>query len=174
MTWVNQSDSTPQGSSTQTANTVASGPVSGGAAAPTYRALVAADIPATWTTPAFNAANFTAFLTMTWTVAIGNVVNVEYTVIGKQMTLIFVIGNTTIGGTPSAQLRMAVPGGFTIAKASYNTVNIRENGVRMVGMAEASAGLTFISFYRDVAIATNWTLSAGNADMYGQITFEVV
>lgn len=41
---------------TQTANTVFSGPTSGGAATPTFRALVAADIPATLAATAFSGA----------------------------------------------------------------------------------------------------------------------
>lgn len=45
---------------TQSANIVKAGPVSGGAATPTYRALVAADLPATAVTPgSYNAANIT-------------------------------------------------------------------------------------------------------------------
>ena len=174
MTWVNQSDSTLQGSSSQAANTFLGGPVSGGAIAPVYRALVAADIPATWTTPTFAAGNFTASGAMTWTVAAGNVNVYQYMVLGKTMTITFNISGTTVGGVAATTLQLAIPGGFLAAKAfSPSTFSYSDAGTAGVGQVDTgtAAGSSTLRLLKN-NLAINWTVGAGT-NVAGQITFEV-
>jgi hypothetical protein len=127
-----------------------------------------------WTTPAFSALNFTANGAMTWTVGAGSVVTYAYTLVGKMMTLSWQISATsTIGGVVNTTLRIAVPGGFTIAKRMVNTGRYYNNAVEGVCMAVAPAAATYVELYKDTIYnATNWVLDAA-AGVTGQITFEV-
>src|SRR3990167_787127 len=74
---------------------------------------------ATWTTPTFSAGDFTASGSMTWTVDAGDVVTYAYTIINKVMTVLFYIDPTTVGGTPSTSLQIAIPANKTATKAVF-------------------------------------------------------
>ena len=120
-----------------------------------------------WTTPAFSAANFTASGSMTWTVAEANVTCYKYRIVGKTMTVIFSIGNTTVGGTPDTTLQIKVPASKTGASTNdSNPCFVSDNGTASIGYALVSGTDILI---RKVPI-TNWT--AGTGQCIGQITFE--
>lgn len=61
----------------------------------------------------FNAADYTASGSMTWTLAAGDIVQDAYIQYGNLVTLISTLDTTTVGGTPSTELRKAFPAGFT-------------------------------------------------------------
>jgi len=69
------------------------------------------DINAEWTDVPFSAGNFTAAGSMTWTVGSGDVITNKYKVNGKTLYWIVELNATTVGGTPSNQLKIAVPTG---------------------------------------------------------------
>ena len=124
-----------------------------------------------WTTPAFNAANFTANGSMTWTVGAGDVTTYAYQILGKTMVVAFYLQVTTVGGTPNIALVIKIPDGKTATKAISNNINFLDNNVRGIGFCEISAGGTSITCYRgDVA---NWTASTNATYIIGQITFEI-
>lgn len=122
---------------------------------------------------AFNAANFSGLTSMTWTVASGDQKEFSYVLQGKMMTMFFSIETSTVGGTPSSALKLAVPGGKTIASTNiYNPISVKDatNTVE-TGFAQAAAGNTFIYLYR--AGNATWTASTDTTEVHGQITFGV-
>lgn len=127
-----------------------------------------------WITPSFSALNFSANGTMTWTVAAGDVTTYQYTIIGKMMTVNFHIVTSTIGGAVNTSLQIAIPSGRVAATSAQNPLAyIVDNGVAIVtGMARVAAAGTVI-FLEKTAPAANWTASADNAEVRGQITFEI-
>ena len=128
-------------------------------------------IPGAWTTPAFDAANFTANGSMTWTVGAGDVATYAYAIIGKIMHVSFRLGTTTVGGTPNYELRINIPGSKTATKTMVNPFYLLDNGTRGLGYAQVSAGGTIIALTK--SDASNWTASTDNTEIFGQITFEI-
>lgn len=127
---------------------------------------------AVWITPAFSAGNFTANGAMTWTVAAGDVTTLKYTVTGKRMTIAFTLAATTIGGTPDAELRIAIPGGYLPANRMVNTFFLVDNNARAVGWVDTvGAGNTYLSIKR--LDGANFSAAADTTFAYGQITFEI-
>lgn len=122
--------------------------------------------------PAFSAGNFTANGAMTWAVTSGEVNTFQYQLVGKQMTVWFDIIGSTIAGTPSTQLQITIPGGYTSAQHQSNPIVVINNGTPTVGLAYTN-GPTTIALYSDTSTTTNWTASSANAGVRGSITFAV-
>lgn len=124
-----------------------------------------------WTAIAFNAANFTASGSMTWTVGAGDQTTFAYRRDGKTLLVTFYLVATTVGGTPSTGLRVAIPGGYVAARSTLTPVYIDDNGAVGLGFANISAGATYIQVFRaDVA---NWAASTNATGVYGTLQFEV-
>lgn len=123
-----------------------------------------------WTTPAYNAANFAGLGgTVVFTVFSTCVTTYEYSLVGKTMSVTFGLETTTIAGT-GAILTIAIPGGFTSAKAARTVGAFDTGGARTAMTVVALAGSTTINLSRlDLG---NWAVGATN-DFYGQIFFEV-
>lgn len=64
-------------------------------------------------TPAYNAADFVGVSGMVWTVAAGDVTQYKFKVEGRTCTLIWSLENTSVSGTLSNQVRIAIPNGMT-------------------------------------------------------------
>ena len=128
-------------------------------------------IPGGWSTPGFNAANFTGSGGMTWTVAGGNVGTYAYTIVGKTMTVAFGLTATTVGGTPGTSLFNAIPGGNTATKQVNGTFYGLDNLVRQMGWLVVAAGSQVISLNK--VDASVWTASTGQTYAWGEITFEI-
>jgi hypothetical protein len=129
-------------------------------------------VPAAWTTPAYNAADFTAQGAMTWTVDAGDVITFAYTISGKRMTVAFLFATTTIGGTPSFRLRFKIPSAKVAAKTTVNPVWVSNNGVALAGgYAQVDPAGTTIDIY--LLAQGNFAAGTNNNYIYGQITFEI-
>lgn len=116
-----------------------------------------------WATTSFNAGNFTASGSMTWSVDSADQGTNAYTVVGSTVTWTFGFFNTTVGGAASNELRVALPGGFTAAGTSTNgTCAAADNGTVRSGMWQVVAGNTYASLYRDITGA-NWDATGTNA-----------
>ena len=127
-----------------------------------------------WTTPTFAAGDFTSD-SGTWDVGSGDVTTYEYTIIGKMMTVNFVLGSTTTTGTPN-NLRIKIPGGFTSAKAAQALWIGNNNGGAYANTHLAfvnAAGGTNIFLFVDLTGASNFAAGANNTNVSGSITFEV-
>jgi hypothetical protein len=124
-----------------------------------------------WTTVAFSAGNFTANGSMTWTVASGDVTTFQYRIVGKSLLITFYLTGGTVGGSVNNELRIAIPGGFTVNQSVVVPVRALNNGVYGVTLCLAAAGATVLTFYPNIAAAGNWT--AGTVNMQGQIEVEI-
>lgn len=119
---VSTTDGTVQEVSNQTANYVYAGAVSGGAAAPAFRALVGADIPAAVVAPASMAASTFASQTdsasVTW--AIASVLNAQatLTLINTTATRALNITNPVVGGNYVVILTQDATGGAALTLGS--------------------------------------------------------
>lgn len=150
------------------------GRITGGniAALTAAQVLTLLDIGQAWTTPAFNAGDFTANGSMTWTVEAGDVVTYAYTMLGPHLMLLsFNIQLTTIGGTVNNNLRIKVPNGKTLTNQALIVILIRDNGIQQNGWCLGVAGGTYVSIAR--TDAANWTAVTNTANVYGQIFLEV-
>lgn len=135
-----------------------------GLAAPPY-------VPPEWIAVPFNAADFTASGSMTWTVAASNVVVFAYRLEGRTMTVSFLITTTTIGGTPDQALLIKIPAG----KSSYLYQHVGYLAY-FDPVAGAGLGMSYvigsnqILLYRGIT-GGNWSLGSP-CYVYGQITFD--
>lgn len=124
-----------------------------------------------WITPTFAAGDYTGNASMTWTVASGDAITMKYYLRGRMLTIAYFLNATTVGGTPSTDLRKTIPGGFTISGTVRNTNHVINNGVVAVGLASAVNGDTIITF--QLASAANWTASTDNTGIQGVSVFSV-
>ena len=123
-----------------------------------------------WQDVPYDANNFTA-PTGSWTVESGDVVTYRYMLIGETMFLSLILNGTTVGGTP-AHLRVAVPGGFTIAKQTQAAARCYDNGTETVGFLNAApADATFVKFFRGGF--SNWATSTNATTVQGFAIFPV-
>jgi hypothetical protein len=126
-----------------------------------------------WIVPAFQATDFTAKGTMTWTVERGDVTTWAYTRIGNTVIASFVLGNTSVGGTPTEQLQIILPPSVLIARNAAALIRIVEVGVgNVAGWAGVSPGQNYIALLK--LDNSNFQLSTNGTHVYGQITFEVL
>lgn len=129
-------------------------------------------IGAAWTSVTFNAGNFTASGSMTWTVASGDVNTFDYVEIGKTMIVSCVLSTTTVGGTPSTALKITIPNGRTAGNLSSGPVIGLNNGSQFNGFWQVNGG-TVIDLYVDATAGTNWTASTNNTQIRLLATFEI-
>lgn len=124
----------------------------------------------TWTDVTFAAGNFTASGSMTWTVASGDQTTFKYIKLGKWMVVWFEIETTTVGGTPSTDLLITIPGGFTSSNQVCNAIETSDNGTFATGYAQINAGATTIRCLR--ATNANWSAATNTTAVKGQILFQ--
>ncbi len=127
----------------------------------------------TWIDVPFSAGNFTAGGAQTWTVASGDQAQYQYMLMGNTMMMNFIINTTTVGGTPDAALRLAIPGGFTVAsgKAFTNPGYALDNGVVDPLRITALSGTAYLTLLRQSGL--NWSASTDNTYVQGQISFAI-
>jgi len=123
-----------------------------------------------WTAVAYNSANYTASAG-TWTVDSGDQVTYSYTLVGKTLTLVFFIQTTDVSS--AAALRIAIPDGYTAAKATRNPCQIFDAGTVGEGLAYVAAGGTYVSIGSGIAGNNFGVTSADNTYVIGQIVFEI-
>lgn len=126
-----------------------------------------------WITPTYASANFSGNVTGAgdWSVAAGDVTAYAYHLRGRTVTLAWWLVTTTVANSPTA-LRLAVPGGFSIARNAGAGVWVRDNGTYTAGIA--MAGTAFpnqIEIHR--ADNAGFANCSDLTDTYGEIVFEV-
>lgn len=128
----------------------------------------------TWTTPTFDAGDFTASGAMTWTVAEADAVNYQYMIIGKTMYVNFYVQLTTVGGTPSTELRIAIPASKTCTKTSlFSTLANDAGGGNTAAATVVQSGETWITCYKDLVGTGNWSAATNTTGVFGSIVFEI-
>lgn len=124
-----------------------------------------------WTTPIFNAGDFTASAGMTWTVEAADVVTYAYLIVGKTMYLNVWIGDTTVGGVLSFGLIVKVPGGKTLAKSMYIAAKISDNGAGGIGYMRGDAAGTTMQINK--ANDANWAAAVNTTTVGFSVSFEI-
>ena len=107
--------------------------------------LDAAGTVGMWTTVPYSAANFSA-ATGTWTVPAGNVTAYKYTLVGKTVTLLVMLGPSTCGAT--AWLRFALP---YAAISRLDLPYMRFQAGWGVGALEVAAGSAVVMLWNTAA-----------------------
>ncbi len=124
-----------------------------------------------WTTPAFNAGDFVGVGGGSWTVEAADIATFAYLIIGKQMTVMFNIGTSTVAGVV-AYLRIFIPA--TATKRADGVCTALDNGVYGAAPIVVQAGTAYITIYnKDFSFSTSWAASTNNSGVQGQITFEI-
>jgi hypothetical protein len=104
----------------------------------------------------FSATNFTGGGGMTWTVTAPNMIRNSYTLIGKTVIWMVMITSSVLGGTPSGQLLLTVPGMGLAGGAGTQTGTVTlmqdGNGARVHGFLE-NAGTTQLRVQRYDSLA---------------------
>lgn len=121
-----------------------------------------ADISAGWTTPTFAAGDFTTSGSMTWTVEAANVVTYKYIIIGNTMIVSVSIASSTVGGTLSNTLSVAIPAS-KVATNNTQTVGVLfDNGTEQACRISVAPSGTIIAINKipnaNYSAATNNTL----------------
>ena len=95
--------------------------------------------------------------------------------IGDKMTVCWDIRTSTVGGTPSNVLNIAVPGGVTVAGTGtfLGTGWNDQNGTQSTGTVSLDGGGTNIFNFVQAATATAWTASTDTTRVIGSITFSI-
>ena len=109
---------------------------------------------------------------MTWTVEAGDVIYYNYMIMGRTMFLSWFIDNTTIGGTLSNVLRLAIPGGYEVDGPTRAVYRRRESGGFAHAFLTAAAGDAFIELR--MFDNSNWASSTNATDLEGSATFPIV
>ena len=128
-----------------------------------------ADLAAT-----FAAGDFTGSVSMTWTVASGDVLSLRRRLIGNTLIVKIAIKTTTVGGTPSIYLQIGNGqwGGFTVAShLKTNPCLILDNSVRSIGYLDVASGGLIIRVNR--ADGGNWSAATDTTYVFGELAFEV-
>jgi hypothetical protein len=127
-----------------------------------------------WITPTFNAADYTASGSMTWTVDAGDVGSCAYYLKGRSLSVTFVLQTTSVGGTPSNLLLRVIPGGFTCSDNASAALIVHNNSVwSMASMNVGTGASTLIGFGTDPSATVNWTASTNTTYVYGSMTIPV-
>jgi hypothetical protein len=126
-----------------------------------------------WISPAYDAVNFTANGTMTWTVDAGDVITYAYKIVGRTMTIQFVLAGTSVGGALNTDLRVAIPAGKIAAKTMTTGMGVvSDNAVESAGgRLFVTASAAFLTLQK--LNAANWTASVNNTAASGQIAIEI-
>lgn len=121
---------------------------------------------------AFSAGNFTGSGSMTWTVDEAFVSTLVYTLRGDMLTVAWAIHNTSVGGTLSDELRIALPAGFVSAAQMWGVLSwLDDNATPTTGSVFVDVGDTSIRMFRtDLANFSAATLATAVA---GTITLKV-
>lgn len=129
-----------------------------------------------WITPAFVAGDFTGAGSMTWTVAAGDVETDRYRISGITAMYQYSYRDTTVGGTPSADLRRALPALLTPKTASEITVSWSrnlDNGTANDGFCYTFGTGGLFLFLRRDKTSGNWAAATDNTDIQGTHVWEI-
>jgi hypothetical protein len=109
---------------------------------------------------------------MVWTVTNGNVFTDAYVINGKTVTFTLTIGQTTLSGTASNEVRVALPASMKVMREVNTVARLGDvvAGTAILGYAKVGPAASYIRITNfDV---TNLPLTTGFGVM-AQITFEI-
>ena len=115
-----------------------------------------------WQGVPYAAGDFTGSGSLTWTVDSGDVAVNRYTDIGLTMLWSLGVVTTTTGGTASTELRVTLPASRTVSATTTGVCAGIDNGTEVPSVWTATAGNTYVSFFRTISGA-NWSNASTNA-----------
>lgn len=124
-----------------------------------------------WNEVAYDATRFTASGSQTWAVEEADVTTMVYQLRGRTMLLAWALATTVVGGTPSTQLRIAIPRGLIAKRTIDGVYRADDNGTVAAALCRVTAGNTYVELYRNINGTGNW--AAGTSGVSGHMTFEV-
>ena len=127
-----------------------------------------------WITPAYAAGDFTAGGGATWTVDAADVTTYASHLSGSTLTVTFYLLNTSVTVATPANLIIRVPGGFSVALSTLGVTGIdnNNNSANEVLEIDVPGGGTSMNLYHNLNVS-NWGLSAGLTNVFGQIALSV-
>lgn len=126
-----------------------------------------------WVDVPFNPANFVGSGAMT--VAVATQTTYAYMLVGKTMTVSFILAGITIGGTPDTLIMVKIPAGYVSKRATPATFFVVDNGTLTTGwggvQAQSSTQVPYIVVH--LTSGANWQASAALTQAWGTVSFEV-
>jgi hypothetical protein len=127
-----------------------------------------------WITPPYSAATFTASGSMTWTVDAGDVTCLNSFLNGKALSVKFSLDLTSVGGTLSNGLQIAIPGGFSCqnqSQANSSFYFVDNGGAPTFGLLQVNQNGVVIRLLK-LGFA-NWLASTNATTVYGTAIIDV-
>lgn len=124
-----------------------------------------------WITQTFAAGDYTGNGSMTWTVSSGNAIRNTYKLTGKDLAHNIYIANTSVGGTLNTQLRLKVPGGFSMATDEGGAIVGIDNATAIAGAAWIATAGTNVLFTKPNS--GNWSSSGSATLLIGSMRYSV-
>lgn len=124
-----------------------------------------------WVSPAFDAGDYTASGSMTWTVASGDVETYKYCLNRSTLFLIVNLVTTTVGGTPSTALQITLPAGLAGVGKTSTVARIVDNGTQTFGVATVDDTGTVVKITK--GDSANWTASTNATNIRFEMFLEV-
>ena len=141
------------------------------------RWYVVSSFQGSWFTPTFAAGDFTGNASMTWTVDSGDVQTDRYMLFGATALYQYSYNTTTVGGTPSTDLRRAIPALLTPKTSSEVTATWSRNLDNLTAndgfcYTLGSSGLHL--FFRRDKTSGVWAASTNQTYVQGTHIWELV
>jgi hypothetical protein len=127
-----------------------------------------------WITRAYSAGNYTGSGSMTWTVDSGDILAERFVLENRSLTIFGAYQTTSVGGTLSTALQVALPNGYTaaIAGEGYEVVRASDNnGAYGSGLVLGSG--TVLQIFKDLGASTNWSAATNATHVYFTVKIEV-
>jgi hypothetical protein len=129
-----------------------------------------------WILRAYAGGNYTGNASMTWTVDSGDVFNDSFYLKGRTLLFDFDLATTTVGGTPSTDLQITLPNGYTSSSTGSVKVTraacvrvIDNNGTPAAGQAYINSTVVAV---RQMGGAS-WSASTNLTYVQGQISMQL-
>jgi len=122
-----------------------------------------------WIQRQFDAANFTASGSMTWTLPTGATTD-AYIVQGKTVTYSFELFPSTTAGTAASELRITLPSSMQVLRTMNNLVRLYLGAAAAEGYFRVGPAWNYIRITNLDVTALPLTTSFG---VSGEITFEI-
>lgn len=122
-----------------------------------------------WINAPYAAGNFTASGSMVWTVGSGDVSVSRYQLTGDGLYWFFIFDTTSVSGTPSTDLIVTIPGGFTAVSSDQVPAILYENATFSIGKA-FSLGTTVVIRHLD---NSNWSAATNATAMSAFIPIKI-
>ncbi len=125
-----------------------------------------------WKSHPYQSTDFTGNASMTWTVGSNDLENYDVMLIGQTLFVDIRITDSSVGGTPSTVLQIALPPGLASRRTHMFTTVVADNGTVVTSKADIVAETSTIRCFANPG-GTAWTASTNNTDVLINTFFEL-